>query len=397
MARAPRVLLVTSRFFLLGEVMAAFGRMGVVHRYLDTGGDEMDLDHYVRMVAGAVQELRPDFALTVNHLGVDHEGVLNALLERLGVPLASWFVDNPALALGLYASPANPGTALFTWDADNIPSLRALGFEHVLHLPLAADERRFAPGVKAPADHPWRARVSFVGNSMVIKTAKRVAYSQPGPKLLRALGKLADAFGASPEQSVRAFLAGRFPNLVPEFKALRTPQRQLAFETAVIWESTRRYRARCVGQLLEFSPLVAGDEGWLSTFTGEGRAWRRIPEISYYDELPGFYPLSEINFNCTSMQMKGAVNQRVFDVPACGAFLLTDARAQLAELFEPGSEVAVFEEPGEIPGLVRHYLDHPAERERISRAGRRRVLAEHTYVKRMGQLVEAMRGLFGRS
>ena len=90
------------------------------------------------------------------------------------------------------------------------------------------------------------------------------------------------------------------------------------------------------------------------------------------------------------------MNQRVFDVPACGAFLLTDARAQLAELFEPGREVAVYQEPGEIPGLVRHYLAHPGERERIAQAGRARLLAEHTYVRRMGQLVEAMRALFGQ-
>jgi spore maturation protein CgeB len=54
--------------------------------------------------------------------------------------------------------------------------------------------------------------------------------------------------------------------------------------------------------------------------------------------------------------MKGAVNQRVFDVPVCGGFLLTDHRRQMESLFEPGREIVCYQEPGEIPDLVRHYL-----------------------------------------
>jgi len=393
---APRVLLVTSRFFLLGEIMTAFDRMGAAYRYLDTGGDEMDLDAYLRAVITAVKELRPHFALTVNHLGVDHEGLLTGLLSKLDIPLASWFVDNPALALALYSNPAAKKTAVFTWDADNLEPLRSQGFDNVFYLPLAADERRFVPSAApAPPDHPWRARVSFVGNSMVIKTGKRIEYAAPGPALRAALPDIAREFGRHPEWSVRTFMASHFPGLMDDFAALATPQRQLAFETAVIWESTRQYRAECLGRLMEFHPLIAGDTGWLETFPGEGERWRRLPELAYYDQLPGFYPLSEINFNCTSLQMKGAVNQRVFDVPACGAFLLTDHRAQMERLFEPGKEVAVYSDPAEIPDMARHYLAHPEERAAIAAAARKRLLAEHTYVTRMGQLVQTMRKTFG--
>ncbi|KAF0232167.1 MAG: hypothetical protein FD177_2641 [Desulfovibrionaceae bacterium] len=396
MSEAPRVLLITSRFFLLGEIMTAFDRMGVRYRYLDTGGDELGLDEYLRALITAIKELRPHFALTVNHLGVDHEGLLTGLLSKLDIPLASWFVDNPALALALYANPAAQKTAVFTWDADNLEPLRGQGFDNVFYLPLAADERRFVPPDRpAPPDHPWRATVSFVGNSMVVKTAKRLEYADSGPQLLEALPVLAEAFGQHPEWSVRAFMAGHFAYLMPAFETLATPQRQLAFETAVIWESTRQYRARCLGQVMEFSPLIAGDEGWLLTFPDEGTRWRRLSELAYYDELPGFYPYSDVNFNCTSLQMKGAVNQRVFDVPACGAFLLTDHRAQMERLFEPGREVAVYGDPEEIPELVRHYLAHPEERARIAEAARKRVLAEHTYVTRMGQLLDVMKKTFG--
>jgi spore maturation protein CgeB len=67
----------------------------------------------------------------------------------------------------------------------------------------------------------------------------------------------------------------------------------------------------------------------------------------------------------------------------------------MEDLFEPGREVAFFRDPAEVPELVRRYLDHPAERERIVAAARRRILAEHTYEHRLDTLFRAMRELYG--
>ena len=146
---------------------------------------------------------------------------------------------------------------------------------------------------------------------------------------------------------------------------------------------------------MPYTPLVVGDPGWRDSLDGEGRNWRYLPELAYYDQLPEFYPLSDINFNATSRQMKGAVNQRVFDVPSCRAFLLTDARAQMDSLFEPGREVAVYDDPAELPELVGRYLADAPAREAIARAGHRRVLAEHTYPMRLTRLFDVMRETFG--
>lgn len=390
----PRVLCLTSRLFLLGEVMAACTRLGAPCRYLETG-DELDRDAFIRLVRRTVAEFRPDFVLTVNHLGVDREGVLLSLLDSMKLPLASWFVDSPELTLPLYAPAATRDTVLFSWDADSIAPLVAAGFPHVHYLPLAADETRFCPRPRLAPDHPWRARVSFVGNSMRLKTALRLAAADPPPILADVFGELAESFGASDSRTVRQHLAEARPELLPAYEGLGSIERQLAYATAVIWESTRRYRAGCVARTLPWRPTLVGDPGWRETFAGEGRDWRYLPELAYYDQLPDFYPLSEINFNATSLQMKGAVNQRVFDVPACRAFLLTDARRQMERLFEPGREVAVYREPGEIGELVARYLADPAARERMASAGHRRLLAEHTYPRRMTELFAVMRRTFG--
>jgi spore maturation protein CgeB len=387
----PRVLLLTSLYFLMGEVEAALARQGTPYFLLNLGGKEMDREAFVARVREAVARFRPDFVLTVNHLGVDREGVLLELLAGSGLPLASWFVDNPFLILPLYPPRYQERTLLFTWDADNVEALRRLGFPHVAWLPLGADPERFRPG--APGREEWNARVSFVGNSMVAKVAGRLAAADPPPELRDRLEELAAAFGPSSETSVARFLNRERPELWPLFLGLGSPTRMLAFETCVTWLSTLRYRLACVRGLLPFAPLIAGDPGWRELLPAEG--WRRHPELAYYDELPGFYPRSAINFNCTSLQMKGAVNQRVFDVPAAGAFLLTDQRRQMEELFEPGVEVAVYASPEEAPQAVQRWLDDPGGRERLAAAGRRRVLAEHTYGHRLAALLARMAQTFG--
>lgn len=388
----PRMLLVTSKYFLMGEITAACERLGAPFRLLDLGAKEVGRAEFVEDLLTAVLEFRPDFVFTVNHLGVDREGVLTDLLARLELPLASWFVDNPHLILYVYDRLSSPWTAIFTWDADNIASLRELGFPHVRHMPLGTDAHRFRPG--QPGRGAWRARVSFVGNSMVTKVEKRLEAAAPPPALARAVCDIAAGFKESEERSVRAYLEHSHPEFLPAFAELDTIERRLAFEALITWEATRQYRLSCVVQTLPFAPLIVGDPSWKQLLPGEGRAWRWHHELSYYDDLPGFYPCSEVNFNCTSKQMKGAVNQRVFDVPAAGAFLVTDHREQIEELFTVGEEVVCYSEPGEAGELIRYHLARPEARARVVEAARRRILRDHTYDVRLTRLFTEMRAIF---
>lgn len=396
--RPPRLLLLTSSYFLLGEIKTACERLGVPHLLVDLNAREVTAERFVTLIRKACADFRPDVVLTVNHLGVDREGVLYALLREMGLPLVSWFVDNPEFILPIFPKPDPDLTLVLTWDADSLEAVRAHGFRHVFWLPLGADTERFRPGA-APVDAAkgaqWRARVSFVGNSMLVKTMRRLEAARATPGLLGGFGELARGFGPSGERGVRAHIAATRPDLMAELDALDV-LRRTAYETALVWQSTLMYRLGCVARTLPHTPLIAGDPGWAELLKGR-TDYRLTPEINYYEELPGFYPLSEVNFNCTSLQMKGAVNQRVFDVPAAGAFLLTDHRRQVERLFEPGTEVALYYSQDEIPGQLARYLADPALRARIAAAGRARVLAEHTYEHRLSAMLAVMEQTFQRT
>ena len=92
----------------------------------------------------------------------------------------------------------------------------------------------------------------------------------------------------------------------------------------------------------------------------------------------------------TSRPPRVADNMRLYEATGVGTMLLTDARDNLAELFEPGREVVTDADEDDLVERIRHYLAHDDERRAIARAGQERTLREHTYAVRMGELVSIL-------
>ncbi len=77
------------------------------------------------------------------------------------------------------------------------------------------------------------------------------------------------------------------------------------------------------------------------------------------------------------------LNQRSFEPPACGAVVLNDDLVDLPRCFEPGREILVYRNADELNALIARLRREPEFANRVAAAGRRRVLAEHTYAHRI--------------
>jgi len=82
-----------------------------------------------------------------------------------------------------------------------------------------------------------------------------------------------------------------------------------------------------------------------------------------------------------------ANNMRLFEATGVGAFLLTDWKSNLSDMFDVGTELVAYRTVEECVELVRYYLAHDEEREAIARAGQARTLRDHTYAHRMRELM----------
>lgn len=380
-----RILVLHSRYYLLPEIMRALKRLGhtVQTLMIETGPDMTGSRLMLEQIISEVMLFKPDFVITVNHLGFDREGILTKFFTDIELPYASWFVDSPTFILGDYKSQRSPYLALFLWDRDYCDDLRVQGYENVYYLPLATDTSVFRKHTPSKPN----VDVGFVGNSgeeTIESCFRELGETQKARKLIY---RLASAFMSS---SAR-FVSQLSLQLDSDEEALIS-QNQNLIERTVTWVATQQYRVCCVRKILKFNSVIHGDLGWHRHLNGSANI---LPELNYYDELPLFYPSCRINLNTTSLQMKNGMNQRVFDVPACGAFLLTDHRTQIEDAFRIGREVICYKHPDEIEDLCAYYLRHETDRMRIAEAACDRVYRDHTYDQRLSTIVTTMRRLYG--
>ena len=100
-----------------------------------------------------------------------------------------------------------------------------------------------------------------------------------------------------------------------------------------------------------------------------------LPDNQHYD----LYRKSKIGFN-THLSF-GPSNRRTYDVPACGAMLISDCKKGLDELFEINKDVVAYDSIYSLLKKINYYLKHSAIREIISTNGFNKIANEYTFEK----------------
>jgi len=85
------------------------------------------------------------------------------------------------------------------------------------------------------------------------------------------------------------------------------------------------------------------------------------------------------------------IKGRVFEVSACGGFLMTGkSDDDISEYYVPGKEIVVFDGQSDLIEKCRYYLSHDEERGKIAEAGYERTLRDHTYEQRFKEMFKAL-------
>ncbi len=104
-------------------------------------------------------------------------------------------------------------------------------------------------------------------------------------------------------------------------------------------------------------------------------------------EMPVIFHESRINLNPTSKAIRLGVPLRVFDIFACGGFVLSNYQTELCELFVPGEDFVYYESIEQVPELIYHYLNHESERKEIAHNGYEKVKEYYSYDIRLNRLL----------
>ncbi|MEC8424554.1 MAG: glycosyltransferase, partial [Myxococcota bacterium] len=144
------------------------------------------------------------------------------------------------------------------------------------------------------------------------------------------------------------------------------------------------WRMEAVAALAPRGAHVWGDSGWRNV-ERNGVQYRGF--AGHNRDLGSIYSASDINLDIGRIYQPDIVTMRVFDVLACGGFLLAAWSDGLGDLFVLGEEIETWKTIPELVEKVDYYLAHPAARERIAARGRARVLRDHTIRGRIAEML----------
>ncbi|MFA6448786.1 MAG: glycosyltransferase [bacterium] len=251
-------------------------------------------------------------------------GLCDDIIGRLGAPVAAWFMDNPFQQLALNEGEEGPRPKML---GDNFYAF--------------SWDESYVPELRERGVRAYY---------LPLATNPRIHYPREAtPDALSRYGS--------------------------EISFIGTADRQ----------DDRDYRLAYVGSLDGFDVGLWGGPGWRLV---QGPGFRYRGRADNRNEGPIIYSLSKINLNLTTRQLITSIPIRVFDILACGGFLLTDSRKDLQRLFDPGADLAVFDSKSELRALAEHYIDNPEMRKKIALHGRQTVLARHTFRHRLEEMLK---------
>jgi spore maturation protein CgeB len=205
--------------------------------------------------------------------------------------------------------------------------------------------------------------------------------------VIEAAGLLDELLAEQRRDFARDVIAAALARRCPEL-ARADPERlaQLARWAGEIAAAEKRLAY--VARLGRFGVRVWGDEGWRALNpAGLASEARYQGPAGHGLELTKIYCASQINVDVGRLYQSDIVTMRVFDVLACGGFVLAERSAALAELFEIGVEVECYATADELTAKVAHYLAHPAAAQAIALRGRAAVQQRHSIAARVAHML----------
>jgi len=85
------------------------------------------------------------------------------------------------------------------------------------------------------------------------------------------------------------------------------------------------------------------------------------------------------------------LNYRTFETLGCKTFILTNETPGLSNLFDIEKNIITYSNEWDLLDKISYYLKNPDERNKIATEGNNHVIKNHTYLKRMEQLMEILK------
>jgi spore maturation protein CgeB len=269
--------------------------------------------------------IRPDLVLVLDPSGRPFPLERVQAIRQMGIRTVVWFPDDP------YHTDRTTESAphydmVFTLESACIPFYRERGVANVHHVPFGVDPEAVRP-VKVESSYKYD--ICFIGT----------AYWQRAAFFDQIAGYLKER---------RTFINGWWWDRMANYS-------MLADRISGYWLSPEETFRFYSGAKIVINLHRSADDP-----THNGNA-ARVSAMS--------------------------ANPRVFEIAACAALQLVDARAEIPALYRPGEEIDTFTTPEELTAKIDYYLANEELRRTVAWNGYLRTLRDHTFRSRLRTLL----------
>lgn len=312
------------------------------------------------------------------------------------VKYISWVWDSPHASL--WSKKAHYDTNyIFLFDYFQYIEQQRRGMENVFYLPIGSDAEFFQKVIAEDSGNnkgKYASEISFVGNlysEEQYDLLSKVKYIPPYTKgyidgILAAQRNIwgADLIGTcistevwnSLKEYIKWDLGERYDEGVYEATMKNVFGQKIAQmeRTNLCSELAKRY---------DFRLYTKSDTSYDKRIVNCGYA-------DYKSMMPLIFYYSKININITSRSIKSGIPLRVMDVLASGGFLLTNYQHEIAEYFDDGVDLVIFEDYEDLYEKADYYLKHEDERKKIAGNGYRKVTDIFPLVKQIDTIINTI-------
>lgn len=367
------------------DVEEALQNAGIELTFFDLAYKSMDEDDvFEEKVVRLLREDSFDFVFSINYFTI-----LSNACERAGVPYISWLCDSRLLTMH-NNSVFNACNRIFVFDRVDYAEFRRLGAK-VFYLPLAANVARMD---RVRSGETRTAEIAFVGSMYAKKNEYDKCKGELTPYLQgyfdAALRAQTDVYG---EDVIGELLTDDIVlklGACLSFEKARESFSSLPLAFAVThlgFKLANIERTKLLTLLSGHFPVALYSDASLPDAVGID--YRGT--VDYWTQMPKVFYNSRINLNVTMRNIRTGLPLRMFDIMGCEGFLLTNYQAEIASLFEPGRDLAVYESFDDCLKKAGYYLEHEDERCTIAENGYRKICAHHTYDHRIAEMFEILK------
>lgn len=384
-----KILMLEWKSFGNEDMTAAFRSLGHTIKTIPFSSEELHHDEKLENeIISEIISFAPDFLFTFNYFPV-----ISHACKKADVRYVSWVYDNPCVLMYSYTI-INPCNYVFVFDKELYLEFQKAGIKTVHYLPLAANTNRLSTMTDSNTfrKSKWQNKsdIAFVGS---LYTEKHQFYQRLDGITPYTRGYLEGIMTAQKKVYGYNFIQELLkPEIIEDMMRI-LPMQPHATSVASVEYLYAQYVINRQITAVERTELLTAIGGHYSydLYTPDEKL--TLPgcinhgPADYYDMAPYVFKSAKINLNISLRSIKSGIPLRAFEIMGSGGFLLTNYQADFEDCYTAGEDYVYFESKEDLLAKIDYYLNHEEERAAIAESGFRKTSAEHTYEKRIQEMI----------